>query len=108
MLIDKLSKYSMVRLHKVCFLTLKLSNYQVLDLKIERLSGNILIANVKVGSQQEAQWVISKLQHQRLGTKRITISYPQVCNIDQIRKMVVSLLQVRQFDESTAREIFEN
>lgn len=54
------------------------------------------MANLRVGSQQEAQFVISQLHRQKLGHKRIVISYEQNNSPDpeQLKAMVVSVLQV--------------
>lgn len=54
------------------------------------------MANLRVGSQQEAQFIISQLHRQKLGHKRIVISYDQNNSPDpeQLKAMVVSVLQV--------------
>lgn len=53
-------------------------------------------ATVKVSSQQEAQYVISQLHRQKLGYKRMVISYMQNDSADpnQLRAMIIALLQV--------------
>lgn len=69
----------------------------VLSLSISLHADNYPYATVKVSSQQEAQYVISQLQRQKLGYKRMVISYMQNDSPDpnQLRAMVISLLQVR-------------
>lgn len=54
------------------------------------------MANLRVSSQQEAQFIISQLHRQKLGHKRIVISYEQNNSPDpeQLKAMVVSVLQV--------------
>lgn len=54
------------------------------------------IATVKVSTQQEAQYIISQLHRQKLGYKRMVISYTQNDTPDpnQLRAMVIALLQV--------------
>jgi len=54
------------------------------------------VANLRVSSQQEAQFIISQLHRQKLGHKRIVISYEQNNSPDpeQLKAMVVSVLQV--------------
>lgn len=70
----------------------------VLNMTISTQTDGSPIATVKVGSQQEAQFVISQLHHQWLGNKRVTISYSQTnSDPDQLRFMIVALLQVRFF-----------
>ena len=51
---------------------------------------------VRVGTQQEAQYLISQLHHYKLGHKRISISYMQnnVLDLDSLKEMVTALLQV--------------
>lgn len=54
-------------------------------------------AIAKVGSQQEAQYLISQLQKQKLGNKRMVISYIEnnSPDPDQLKAMIISLLQVK-------------
>lgn len=53
-------------------------------------------ATVKVSSQQEAQFIISQLHRQKLGYKRMVISYMQndAADPNQLRAMIIALLQV--------------
>lgn len=62
------------------------------------------VANLRVSSQQEAQFVISQLHRQKLGHKRIVIAYEQNNSPDpeQLKVMVISVLQVK--DELTMRQ----
>lgn len=79
------------------FLLLRLS-LQILNLSIIFLADGYPAAVVKVSSQQEAQYIISQLHRQKLGSKRIVISYTQnnipMRNLNQLRAMIVALLQV--------------
>lgn len=54
------------------------------------------IANLKVNNQQAAQYVISQLHRQKLGHKRIVISYAQnnSPDLEQLKAMVINILQV--------------
>ncbi|XP_017774585.1 PREDICTED: meiosis arrest female protein 1 isoform X2 [Nicrophorus vespilloides] len=56
------------------------------------------IALVKVGSQQDAHNIISKLHHYKLGFKRLIIAYTQSNTLDpdQLKEMVITLLQVNK------------
>ncbi|KAF5297348.1 hypothetical protein FQA39_LY12187 [Lamprigera yunnana] len=73
----------------------KLKQYvMVLHLAINFQSDGLPIGIVKVATQQEAQLVISQLHHQRLGNKRITVSYTQSkSDSDQLRFMIIALLR---------------
>jgi meiosis arrest female protein 1 len=66
------------------------------------------VANIKVNNQQAAQFIISQLHRQKLGHKRIVISYAQSNSPDpeQLRAMVISILQVRLSTIKTARIVF--
>lgn len=72
---------------------------QVLNLEVSVQSDGSPIAIVQVGSQQEAQFTISQLHRQKLGPKRIIISYSQNNSPDpeQLRAMVIEILQVSLF-----------
>lgn len=54
------------------------------------------VANLKVNNQQAAQYVISQLHRQKLGHKRIVISYAQndSPDLEQLKAMVINILQV--------------
>lgn len=69
---------------------------KVLSLNITVQTDGIPIANIRVNNQQAAQFIISQLHRQKLGHKRIVISYAQSNSPDpeQLRAMVVSILQV--------------
>lgn len=61
-------------------------------------SDGMPVANLRVRSQQEAQFIISQLHRQKLGHKRIIIAYEQDhsrIDPDQLKVMVISVLQVR-------------
>ncbi|KAJ8946869.1 hypothetical protein NQ318_006779 [Aromia moschata] len=67
----------------------------ILNLNIIVPAEGPLIANIRVSSQQEAQFTISQLHRQKLGQKRIVISYVRNTSPDpdHLRSMVVELLQ---------------
>ncbi|KAK4874882.1 hypothetical protein RN001_014242 [Aquatica leii] len=73
----------------------KLKQYvMVTSISMNVQSDGSPIAIVKVATQQEAQLVISHLHHQRLGGKRITVSYIQPkSDSDQLRFITIALLQ---------------
>lgn len=70
---------------------------QILSLNVIVPTDGIPIANIKLSSQQEAQFAISQLHRHKLGQRRIVISYSQNNSPDpeQLRAMVIRLLQVR-------------
>lgn len=70
--------------------------FQILSLTISAQADGSPIANIRVNSQQEAQFTISQLHRQKLGHKRIIISYAQNNSPDpeELRAMVFGLLQV--------------
>ncbi|KAJ8976619.1 hypothetical protein NQ317_017449 [Molorchus minor] len=77
-------------------LTNMLKEYaMILSLSITVQSDGTPIANIRVNSQQEAQFTISQLHRQKLGHKRIVISYSQSNSPDpeQLRAMVIAILQ---------------
>lgn len=69
---------------------------KVLNLELSVQSDGSAIAIVQIRSQQEAQFAISQLHRQKLGPKRIIISYAQNNSPDpeQLRAMVIEILQV--------------
>lgn len=73
----------------------KLKQYvMVLNFTLKVQTDGALAAIITIGTQQEAQLVISHLHHQRIGSKRITISYMQPkSDSEQLRHMVTALLQ---------------
>lgn len=75
----------------------------VLSLNISVHPDGYLCATVKVNSQQEAQYVISQLHRQKLGYRRMVISYMQNESPDpnQLRAMVIALLQVNKKQQNT-------
>ncbi|XP_063916773.1 meiosis regulator and mRNA stability factor 1 isoform X1 [Zophobas morio] len=77
-------------------LTNLLKEYSVvLSLTVLVQTDGTPIANIKVNSQQAAQFIISQLHRQKLGHKRIVISYAQNNSPDpeQLKAMVISILQ---------------
>ncbi|KAK5640693.1 hypothetical protein RI129_009240 [Pyrocoelia pectoralis] len=73
----------------------KLKQYvMVLNFTLKVQNDGTVVAIITIGTQQEAQLVISHLHHQRIGSKRITISYMQPkSDSEQLRHIVVALLQ---------------
>ncbi|XP_076269311.1 meiosis regulator and mRNA stability factor 1-like protein isoform X11 [Rhynchophorus ferrugineus] len=67
----------------------------ILNLNIVIQADGTPIANLRVSSQHDAQYVISQLHRQKLGRKRIIISYTQTNSPDpdQLKMMVISILQ---------------
>ncbi|XP_060522951.1 meiosis regulator and mRNA stability factor 1 isoform X2 [Cylas formicarius] len=68
----------------------------ILSLSVSQQADGAPVAHLRVGSQQEARFVISKLHRQKLGHKRITVSYVEQSNQpdpDQLKAMTVSILQ---------------
>lgn len=61
----------------------------------QQSDGN-LVANVRVSSVQDAQYVISQLHRRKIGHKRILISNAQTSttNPHVIRSQIIALLQV--------------
>lgn len=83
------------QLRKVLMNTLK-KYATVINLNIYgNMDGN-KFATVKVSSQQDAQYVISQLHRQKLGYKKMVISYAHndVPDHSQLGAMIISLLQV--------------
>ncbi|XP_018577487.1 meiosis regulator and mRNA stability factor 1 [Anoplophora glabripennis] len=77
-------------------LTNMLKEYaMILSLNVITQADGTPIANIRVNSQQEAQFAISQLHRQKLGHKRIVISYSQNNSPDpeQLRAIVIALLQ---------------
>ncbi|KAF5282505.1 hypothetical protein FQR65_LT14275 [Abscondita terminalis] len=87
----------------------KLKQYvMVLNISINPQSGGPPIGIIKVGTQQEAQLVISHLHHQRLGGKRITVSYTQTkSDGDQLRFIIIALLQEAPSNSMPLFKFFE-
>ncbi|XP_066139891.1 meiosis regulator and mRNA stability factor 1 isoform X1 [Euwallacea fornicatus] len=67
----------------------------VLSLNVVLQPDGTPVANLKVGSQQEAQLIISHLHRQKLGHKRISIAYEENNSPtpEQLKVMVISILQ---------------
>ncbi|CAG9812530.1 unnamed protein product [Phaedon cochleariae] len=77
-------------------LTNMLKEYaMILSLTISVQADGGPIANIRVNSQHEAQFTISQLHRQKLGHKRIVISYAQTNSPDpeQLRAIIIGLLQ---------------
>ncbi|KAK9887694.1 hypothetical protein WA026_000015 [Henosepilachna vigintioctopunctata] len=77
-------------------LTNMLKEYAMIySLKITTQVDGSTCANIRVSSQQEAQFAISQLHRQKLGQKRIVISYAQseVCDPEHLKAIVVNILQ---------------
>lgn len=70
---------------------------QVLNLDISIQSDGSPLATIQVSTQQEAQFTISQLHRQKLGHKRIIISYAQNNSPDpeHLRAIVIEILQVK-------------
>lgn len=69
---------------------------QICNLKIVTQADGLTCANIRVSSQQEAQFAISQLHRQKLGQKRIVISYAQnnVSDPEHLKALIVNILQV--------------
>ncbi|KAL3273484.1 hypothetical protein HHI36_014925 [Cryptolaemus montrouzieri] len=67
----------------------------IYSLKITTQTDGSTCANIRVSSQQEAQFAISQLHRQKLGQKRIVISYAQsnVSDPEHLKAIVVNILQ---------------
>ncbi|XP_074027472.1 meiosis regulator and mRNA stability factor 1-like protein isoform X2 [Leptinotarsa decemlineata] len=77
-------------------LTNMLKEYaMILSLNVTIQADGTPIANIRVNSQKEAQFTISQLHRQKLGHKRIVISYAQSNSPDpeQLKAMVIGVLQ---------------
>lgn len=67
----------------------------VLGLNVSVDSDGCPVANLKVSSQQEAQYIVSQLHRQKIGHKRVVVSYQNITvDPNQLRAMVIALLQV--------------
>lgn len=77
-------------------LTNMLKEYaMILSLNITVQNDGTPIANIRVNGQREAQFTISQLHRQKLGHKRIIISYAQSTSPypEELKAMVIELLQ---------------
>ncbi|XP_044272582.1 meiosis regulator and mRNA stability factor 1 [Tribolium madens] len=77
-------------------LTDLLKEYAMISsLKVMVQSDGIPVANIRVNNQQAAQFIISQLHRQKLGHKRIAVSYAQSNspNLEELRAMVISVIQ---------------
>ncbi|KAG5876129.1 hypothetical protein JTB14_007536 [Gonioctena quinquepunctata] len=77
-------------------LTNMLKEYaMILSLNVTMQADGTPVANIRVNSQKEAQFTISQLHRQKLGHKRIVISYAQTTSADpeQLKAMVIGVLQ---------------
>ncbi|XP_045477730.1 meiosis regulator and mRNA stability factor 1 isoform X2 [Harmonia axyridis] len=77
-------------------LTNMLKEYAMIySLKIATQADGSTCANIRVSSQQEAQFAISQLHRQKLGQKRIVISYAQnnVSDPEHLKALIVNILQ---------------
>ncbi|XP_056643206.1 meiosis regulator and mRNA stability factor 1 [Diorhabda sublineata] len=77
-------------------LTNMLKEYaMILSLNITVQNDGTPIANIRVNGQREAQFTISQLHRQKLGHKRIIISYAQSSSPypEELKAMVIELLQ---------------
>ncbi|XP_044758548.1 meiosis regulator and mRNA stability factor 1 isoform X2 [Coccinella septempunctata] len=77
-------------------LTNMLKEYAMIcNLKISTQADGSTSANIRVSSQQEAQFAISQLHRQKLGQKRIVISYAQnnVSDPEHLKALIVNILQ---------------
>ncbi|XP_072396076.1 meiosis regulator and mRNA stability factor 1 [Diabrotica undecimpunctata] len=77
-------------------LTNMLKEYaMILSLNITVQNDGMPVANIRVNGQREAQFTISQLHRQKLGHKRIIISYAQSSSPypEELRAMVIELLQ---------------
>lgn len=102
LLTNMFKEYAMVSTNSnKCVLSVSPPNvFQILSLNVIVQADGTPIANIRVNSQQEAQFAISQLHRQKLGHKRIIISYSQNNSPDpeQLRAMVIRLLQVYTTD----------
>nr|XP_008196767.1 PREDICTED: meiosis arrest female protein 1 isoform X2 [Tribolium castaneum] len=67
----------------------------ILSLKVVMQTDGVPVASIRVNNQQAAQFIISQLHRQKLGHKRIMVSYGQSNSPDpeELRAMVISILQ---------------